>query len=132
IATLGGSTSQFIDSNVAVGTTYEYAIVKAASLGYTGYGYIFSGINASLTESRGKLILLVETNATANLANELARLQADLIGDGWQVLLHGVSSNDSPQSAKSLIVSDYNADPANVKAVFLFGHVPVLHSGNLN
>ena len=48
IATLGGATSQFIDSNVAVGTTYEYSIIKAATLGYTGYGYIFSGINAPL------------------------------------------------------------------------------------
>jgi len=48
IATLDGSTSQFIDSNVAVGATYEYAIIKAATLGYTGYGYIFSGINAPL------------------------------------------------------------------------------------
>jgi len=74
----------------------------------------------------------VETNATVNLASELARLQTDLIGDGWQVLFHGVSSNDTPESAKSLIVSDYNADPANVKTVFLFGRVPVLHSGNLN
>ena len=77
IATLDGSISQFVDSNVAVGATYEYAIVRAATLGYTGYGYIFSGINAPLTENRGKLVLLVETNATMNLANELARLQTD-------------------------------------------------------
>jgi hypothetical protein len=26
----------------------------------------------------------------------------------------------------------YNSDPGNVKAVFLFGHVPILRSGNLN
>ena len=132
IATLDGSLSQFTDYNVAVANTYEYAIVKAATLGYTGYGYIFTGINAPLVENRGKLILLVETNATANLSSELARLQTDLIGDGWQVIYHGLSSNDTPDSAKSLIVNDYNSDPANVKTVFLFGHVPVLHSGNLN
>src|SRR5689334_14738370 len=51
IATLNGSVSQFTDNNVAVGATYEYSIVKAATLGYTGYGYIFSGINAPLTEN---------------------------------------------------------------------------------
>jgi hypothetical protein len=34
-------------------------------------------------------------------------------------------------SVKALIKADYNADPANVKAVFLFGHVPVPYSGDL-
>jgi hypothetical protein len=56
-------------------------------------------------------------------------LQTDLIGDGWQVIRHDVSSNDTPASVRSLIISDYNADPANVSAVFLFGHVPILQSG---
>src|SRR5437016_5057459 len=45
---LAGSAGSFVDNNVAVGSTYEYAIVKAASLGYTGYGYIYAGVNASL------------------------------------------------------------------------------------
>src|SRR5205814_9222777 len=85
-----------------------------------------------LTANSGKLVLLVETNATVSLATELARLRTDLVGDGWELILHGVSSNATPASAKSLIVSDYNADPAKVKAVFLFGHVAVLNSGNLN
>src|SRR5438067_8349308 len=57
--TLSGSATSFTDYNVAVGQTYEYAIVKAASLGYTGYGYIWAGINATLVESRGKLILVI-------------------------------------------------------------------------
>jgi len=132
IAALSGSNTQFTDNNVIQGASYEYSIIKAAKLGYTGYGYIYTGISAPLTESRGKLVLLVETNAAVNLSNELARLQMDLIGDGWQVILHGISSNNTPAYAKSLIVNDYNADPANVKVVFLLGHVPVLHSGSLN
>src|SRR6185503_3639869 len=32
----------------------------------------------------------------------------------------------------NLIKADYSADPANVKSVFLFGHVPVPYSGQLN
>ena len=129
---LSGTTSNFTDFNVAVGSTYEYKIVKAATLGYTGYGYIFTGINAALTEARGTLLLIVATNSTAGLDFELARLQSDLIGDGWQVLRHDVSSNDSPASVRGLIATDYHADPANVNSVFLFGHVPILQSGNLN
>lgn len=132
IAALDGSATSFVDTNVLAGASYEYWIFKMATLGYVGHGYIFAGIHAPLTENRGKLVLVIETNATANLSYELAQLESDLQGDGWQVLRHGVSSNDPPANVKTLIVADYNADPANVHAVFLFGHVPVLHSGNLN
>jgi hypothetical protein len=136
IAILPGSATNYTDFAVTAGAGYEYQIVKQATaygrFYYTGYGYIFSGIEVELTENRGTTILVVETNATASLSNELAQLQTDLIGDGWQVISHGVSSSDSPAYVKSLVVADYNADPANVTAVFLFGHVPILQSGNLN
>src|SRR5213082_3594430 len=46
--TLAGSASNFVDNNVSVGSAYEYAIVKAGTVGYTGYGYIFAGVNAAL------------------------------------------------------------------------------------
>jgi hypothetical protein len=130
--TLSGSASNFIDTVVTAGTTYEYQIVKSGTPGYTGYGYIYSGINAPLTENRGKLILIVATNSTVGLSSELTQLETDLIGDGWRVLRHDVSSNDLPSSVKSLIKTDYDSDPANVRTVFLFGHVPILQSGNLN
>ena len=129
---LSGSTTNYTDTNVVVGATYEYQIVKDATLGYKGYGYIFSGIEAPLVEDRGKLILIVENRYATALSNELARLNNDLTGDGWAVIRHDVSTNDTPASVRSLIIADYNTDPANVNTVFLFGHVPVLHSGNLN
>ncbi|MBE0546017.1 MAG: hypothetical protein IH623_32220 [Verrucomicrobia bacterium] len=129
---LDGATTFYTDTDVIVGQTYEYQIVKDATLGYTGYGYIFSGIEAPLVEDRGKLILIVDNRHVTALASELARLQSDLTGDGWTVIRHDVSPNDTPASVRNLIVADYNADPANVNTVFLFGHVPVLRSGTLN
>jgi len=129
---LPGTTSSFADTNVSVGSAYEYQIVKLAQPGYTGYGYIYAGIEAPLTESRGKLILIVANTYAASLSTELARLESDLNGDGWTVVRHDVSSSDSPANVRNLIISDYNADPANVNSVFLFGHVPVYRSGNLN
>ena len=128
---VSGTTTNYTDTNVLVGTTYEYLIVKVAT-GYTGYGYIFSGIQAPLVEDRGKLILIVENRHAAALTTELSRLQSDLTGDGWTVLRHDVSANDIPASVRNLIIADYNADPTRVNTVFLFGHVPVLHSGNLD
>jgi hypothetical protein len=129
---LDGSITNYTDTNVQVGATYEYQIVKDASLGYQGFGYIFSGIEAPLIEDRGTLILVVATNSASGLSNELAQLQTDLTGDGWYVICEEVSSNDAPQYVRSLITNDYYADPVDVDAVFLFGHVPILESGYMN
>ena len=129
--TLPGSATTYTDYEVGEGSAYEYRIIKHAALGYTGYGYIYAGIDAPLIDNRGKLILIVAADASS-LASELATLQSDLTGDGWVVLRHDVSANDNPASIKNLIVGDYNADPRQVKAVFLFGHVPVVMSGSLD
>jgi hypothetical protein len=129
--TLSGSTTSYTDTNVAPGTAYEYQIVKAAG-SYNGYGYIETGINVPLVDNRGKVILLVDSSFTSSLATELAQLQQDLAGDGWTVLRHDVSRTASVTSVKALIKADYAADPANVKSVFLFGHIPVPYSGQLN
>ncbi|MDB6020700.1 MAG: hypothetical protein JWQ04_557, partial [Pedosphaera sp.] len=127
---LSGATTTFVDKSVSAGAAYEYQIIKNTSQ-YTGYGYIYAGIEAPLIESRGKLVLLVDNTYTAQLTNELARLQQDLVGDGWIVLRHDVSRNDTVPNIKAIIESEYNADTANVNSVFIFGHVPVPYSGDL-
>ncbi len=129
-ATLPGSATSYVDSSVSVGTAYEYQIVKVTSQ-YTGYGYILSGINVPMTDYRGKLLLVVDNTYAANLANELARLQQDLTGDGWTVIRLDVGRNDPVVNIRNMIKAQYAADPANVKCVFLFGHVPVPYSGNI-
>src|SRR4051812_25409901 len=74
---LPGTQTNFVDNSVSVGTNYEYQVVKASTVGYTAWGYVYAGIEAPLTESRGKLVLIVATNSTVGLSNELARLQTD-------------------------------------------------------
>ena len=128
--TLPGTSTSYVDNNVVVGTPYEYQIVKVTSQ-YNGYGYLYSGINVTMTDSRGKLLLVVDNTYAAALTNELARLQQDLVGDGWSVIRLDVGRNDSVNSVKDKIKAQYNADPANVKCVFLFGHVPVPYSGDI-
>jgi len=131
LANLPGNATGYVDNSVAAGATYEYQVVKAGS-GYTGYGYIYAGIKAPLVDGRGKVILIVDSAVADNLSAELARLKRDLIGDGWMVLRHDVNRADNPANVKALIRADYNADPGNVEAVFLFGHVPIFRCGNLN
>ena len=129
VATLAGSATQYVDNGVAVGTKYEYQVYRAASV--TGYGYLATGIDLPLVEDRGKVILVVDATMAAPLAAELARLQADLAGDGWSVLRHDVLRTDTVPSVKALVKADYAADPTRVASVFLFGHVPVPYSGSL-
>ena len=132
VASLPGYATSFIDSTVSLGTAYEYQIIKGSFVGYKGYGYIYTGIEVPPVETRGTLVLVTAGESAAALSAELGRLQTDLVGDGWQVIRHDISSNDSPQSVRALIQSDYAADPINVQAVFLFGHVPILQSGSIN
>ena len=132
LTSLGASVTNWTDFSVSFGSTYEYQIVKTAT-NHTGYGYIYSGINAPLTESRGTCLLIIATNSTLGLDNELAQLQSDLTGDGWLVIRHDVFGNQTPLSVRTIITNDYYADPANVNTVLLLGHVPILQSGrNLN
>jgi len=127
---LPGSCTRFSDTNVNVGTPYEYQVIKLCSK-YTGYGYIYSGINLPLTEDRGRLLLVVDKTVAKPLEHELARLQQDLVGDGWQVTRIEVGRHDSVVYVKGLIKAQYRADPEHVKCVFLFGHVPVPYAGDI-
>jgi hypothetical protein len=87
---LPAGATNYVDTNVLTGTAYEYAIFKDTAT-YFAEGYILTGILAPLTENRGKIILLLDNSQSALLSQELARLQQDLVGDGWKVLRHDVA-----------------------------------------
>jgi hypothetical protein len=132
VAVLPGSALSYADTAVSVGVAYEYQVVKAATLPYHGYGYLFSGIQVPPTENRGTVLLVVATNSTLGLDFEVSRLKQDLVGDGWRVAQLEVSSNDTPENVHSAILGTYWTDPGNVNTVFLLGHVPILQSGFLD
>jgi len=130
LATLAGTDTVYTDKNVTVGAYYEYEIVKTIKNGaYYGFGYIASGIEVPVTESRGKLILLYDKTFIPTLQPEITRLVLDMTEDGWTVIYQGVSDADSVTAIQGIIQGYYNADPNNVNAVFLLGHIPVPYSG---
>jgi hypothetical protein len=126
---LSGTTTNYLDTNVTIGVAYEYQFYKSTS-NHVGYGYICAGIRLPMIENRGKIILLVDQTFAADLADELARLTQDLIGDGWVVVRHDVPRDASVPVVKALVKADYDADPSNVKAVLLLGRIPVPYSGD--
>ena len=141
---LPGTAANYTDRNLARGAAYEYHVWRT-STNYDSHAYIFAGIEAPLIEFRGKVILLVDRSQASGLAPELARLQQDLVGDGWSVLRHDVprmtvhpadpnpvlwaARSNEVAAVKALIKTDYLSDRAGVKAVFILGHVPVPYSG---
>jgi predicted phage tail protein len=131
VSTLPGGATSFVDADVAVGTRYEYQLIKSTAGGYTGYGYLHSAIRTSVADYFGKVMLIVENSIAGPLAAELARLEADLAADGWVVVRRDVSMNAQPADVKELIRREWDADWANLRAVYLFGHVPVPYSGDI-
>ena len=129
---LPSSATSYVDTSVTPGVAYEYSITKSPVPSFAVAGYIFAGIRAPLIENRGKLILIVDNTYAADLSTELARLQEDLIGDGWAVVRHDLARTANASSIKNLIQNDYWLDPSNTRAVLLFGHVAVPYSGDYN
>lgn len=135
IATLGGSATSYLDTPVSVNTSYEYKVVRTATIGsttYTGYGYINTGIELAAVINRGILLLVMDSTfaSTRSLQLSAESYIADMKADGWRIKTFYVSRTATAASVKSTIVSAYNTDPTNTKAVMLLGHVPVPYSGN--
>jgi hypothetical protein len=131
VATLAGTDTVYADDAVETGVSYEYKLLRTGTT-FNGYGYINSGIEVPAAEQRGNLVLVVDSTFTVPLAFELQRLVSDIEGDGWKVVRFDVSRSTPVPDVKALIVGTYTLDPENTKAVFLFGHVPVPYSGDIN
>jgi hypothetical protein len=132
LAQLPGNARWYADTSVVLGAPYEYQIERHNLYGPVAYGYICAGMEVPFPGARGRVVLIVDNTHSGALAGELARLQLDLAGDGWEVLRHDVAPSASPPEVKSLVKAAYLADPANTQAVFLIGRVPVPYSGAIN
>ncbi len=131
VAAPGPSSTQWTDNSVSVGVHYEYKVVRV-SAGITGAGYVSAAVQLPSVDYRGKIILLVDNSLASPLSAEIEQLMLDLRADGWAVLRSDVSRTASVTSVKSLVQGHYNSDPANVKALYILGHVPVPYSGNIS
>jgi len=126
IGTLPGTATSFADTNVTPGSAYEYRVTKNSLYP----AYLYAGIRAPMMDDHGTLLLLVDQSQSTALQKELLRLQGDLAGEGWKVIRHDVPRDEVPVNIKAIIKREYETDPARVKAVFLFGHVPIAYSGS--
>lgn len=129
LITLPGTATTYTDNTVALGHSYEY-FIRGYATNSNPSTYLYAGLEVAQVDDRGKLILVVDNSFSTSLYNEFNQLVADMTGDGWQVIRLNVERTATVPSVKALIKGVYDTDPANVKAVFLFGHVPVPYSGS--
>jgi len=123
--------NQLTDNGIANGQIYEYVIQRTVG-GVNAFGYAHVAVNANPVNSRGKILIFVDSTTADALGPELVRLKNDMRGDGWWPIAFHTGPNSTVQSIKSQIVSSYNADPLNVKSVLLLGSVPIPYSGDAN
>ena len=136
----------------------ERTSANGDGIGYIYAGVEFALSDADSTmESPGTVILVVDNTQAEALQTELIQLEDDLYAEGWDVIRHDVvrdtayspTLNYTPQTLvdgqradlaaaiaiRDLIVEDYDnsvnttTGEHGVKAVFLFGHVPIPMSG---
>lgn len=127
IATTTVGATSFLDTSISPGVVYEYKVDRSGS----GVGFIYASAELSAVHSRGKLLLLIESSVEASLASEISRLELDLVGDGWQVIRFSAAKTDTVANVKGQILAAYNADPTNVKMIFILGNIPIPYSGNM-
>ncbi len=133
LADLTTTQTSYADTTAASGVEYEYWLERTFSgtSPSPAIGYISAGVKVPEVHTRGKLLLVIDDTMVAPLAPEIAQLELDLAGDGWTVQQIVAPRSGTAISTKALITAAYNADPANVKMVYLLGHVPVPYSGNI-
>lgn len=118
-----------VDNSVVAGQTYEYVIQRTVGT-LNAYGYVHVAVGAAAVDTRGKVLVIVDSTTADALGVELVRMKNDMRGDGWIATPFKVGPSATVASVKNLIVQQYNADPTNVKAVFLIGRVPIPYSGS--
>lgn len=140
-----GTVSSWIDTDVTVGTIYEYGISQYDAGNITGY--LTAGIRADQAGDRGTLILVIAENIIAGNEDRLERLLADLVGDGWKIKTitapyfannswsslnnssWGLHGHDAVRDIRDRIREIYYGDPDNVKLIYFLGHTPLAQSG---
>lgn len=125
----GGAATTWTDTAVTIGARYEYWFQRVGTP--QGNGFVTAGIEATLVEARGALVLLVDAAMVPFVGNKLERLATDLVGDGYRVLRHDVATGTAAPAVKAMIQADVAANPGQVTTVFVVGHVAVPYSGSI-
>lgn len=127
--TVSGTDTMWTDTDVKVGTEYEYDILKVNGTSAFAVTYILSGIEIPVIHSRGNALVVVEKTLATDIAAELDGYLRDIAADGWKVYSIQVSKTDSIQKVRREI-KKIDTQSGGLKTLLILGNVPVPYSGN--
>ena len=139
MATVRGFARIYRDEDIEPGVAYEYRISRP-SKELIETGYWVTGVQVPAQENRGVALIVVDETVADDLAPRLDRFMLDLVGDGWEVLLHKVPrGNDKDRVAdlkaarelRTWIQNRFNSAHYRPHALILVGHVPIVRSGQV-
>jgi hypothetical protein len=122
-------TNGYYDSTVQPTDTYEYTLERKTG-NVTARGYAFASFFTPAVDTRGKILVFIDSTTADQLGADLIQFKNDLRGEGWQPVPFKTGNFTTVQWVKNQIVNAYNADPNGVKAILLMGTVPVPYSGS--
>jgi Secretion system C-terminal sorting domain/SprB repeat len=119
----------YFDLGLAGDAVYEYE-VELKRNGNAAYGYAFASFFTPVIDNRGKILVFIDSTTADQLGADLITFKNDLRGEGWQPVPFKTGPSTTVQWVKNKIVTAYNAEPNNIKAVLLLGSVPVPYAGS--
>jgi hypothetical protein len=121
----GAETTWFITED-ATGDT----LAEGGPYSSPRFGHIFAGIRYPAPETWGTVLLLVDATVVDSLAPELARLELDMIRDGYRVCRRDVPHATPVTEVKDIILAECQSDPT-ITTLFLLGNITVPYSGDI-
>ena len=121
--------TSWTDTDVKIGTVYEYNLYKMNGSQGIGNTYFQSGIEIPVLHSRGNALVVVEKGLATSIQTELNGYYRDIAADGWKVYSMEVLQTDSIQKVKREIKKIENQS-GGIRSLIILGHVAVPYSGN--
>ncbi|MFN5867098.1 MAG: hypothetical protein ACK45R_08895 [Candidatus Kapaibacterium sp.] len=135
MTTLPGTATEWIDSEIEPGVSYEYAVEKTAIKdSIYAYGYASAGLRVPVAPVRGHCLILADSVMYTALSPEIARLQNAMTSEGWMVTVLSAARapkfNPTAVKATKQIIRDwYETCQGEPGTVFIVGRVAVPYSG---
>ncbi|MGE3311802.1 MAG: hypothetical protein AB7O66_17690 [Limisphaerales bacterium] len=133
--TRGRGSGDFVDGEIMAGRRYRYRVQRGARPAVQEW---MAGLRLPPVEDRGTVALLVDETLAGALKPELARLERELVGDGWRVLRRDVPRHDDRvwsrntnaiAGIRARVKADWEASGGKLRCLYLIGHVAVPYSG---
>ncbi|MGZ3422734.1 MAG: MYXO-CTERM sorting domain-containing protein [Polyangiales bacterium] len=128
-ATLPPATTTYEDSTVEKGKTYEYQVQRQGTTS-SGASFTLAGIEVPFIDDPGVVALVVDQSMGS--LSQLARLQDDLVAEGWEVERVDVDPASKPAEVRAKLQELRTKHKERLRAAFLLGGVPRAFSGLLN